>query len=241
MNLIINCDDFGMSKAINKGVFGSYKTGTLLSTSLLITGSATEDALEVFQDCPNLGVALHVNLDELLGFGPNSYQGSSIQDIDSTRLRQIASSTDKILNIMDAQIKKALAMGFKLTHIDGHHHAHLFPGVIEQVVLVAKQYNIRRIRFFEDFYKDHPKILFQIKQLLIEEDFCYPDGFTDFSYFQSLSHLSPVNNREIMVHIADDLSTPNDWRVRQFNKLQSSQFRKDLAATEYSIANFSSL
>lgn len=65
MNLIINCDDFGMSKAINKGVFGSYKTGALLSASLLITGSATEDALEVFQDCPNLGVALHVKLDEL--------------------------------------------------------------------------------------------------------------------------------------------------------------------------------
>ena len=66
MCLIINCDDFGMSEEINNGVFYAYNQGVLSSASLLITGKAVSHAFEIYKACPNLGISLHIDLDDML-------------------------------------------------------------------------------------------------------------------------------------------------------------------------------
>jgi predicted glycoside hydrolase/deacetylase ChbG (UPF0249 family) len=45
-----------------------------------------------------------------------------------------------------AQCEKLLSRGIPVSHLDGHHHVHIFPIVRDAVARVAKEYEIKRIR-----------------------------------------------------------------------------------------------
>ena len=45
-----------------------------------------------------------------------------------------------------AQIERLLESGLRLTHLDGHHHIHLFPAVLPTVVALAREYRIPWLR-----------------------------------------------------------------------------------------------
>ena len=43
--LIVNADDLGLTPAVNRGVVRAFQDGIVTSASLLVTGSAFEDAV----------------------------------------------------------------------------------------------------------------------------------------------------------------------------------------------------
>lgn len=45
-----------------------------------------------------------------------------------------------------AQIERVLANGLRLTHLDGHHHIHLFPAVLPTAMALAREYRIPWLR-----------------------------------------------------------------------------------------------
>ena len=63
--VIVNADDFGMSKAYNTAIMEGAKKGLLKSTSLVANGEAFQEAIErVIPECPELGVGVHLNIIE---------------------------------------------------------------------------------------------------------------------------------------------------------------------------------
>jgi chitin disaccharide deacetylase len=62
MKLIVNADDFGLSRGINRGIIQSHEYGIVTSASLFANGPAFDDALEKITTCPKLGVGVHLNV-----------------------------------------------------------------------------------------------------------------------------------------------------------------------------------
>jgi len=60
--LIVNADDLGLTPAVNRGVVRAFQSGIVTSTSLLVTGSAFEDAVALARQNPELDVGLHLAL-----------------------------------------------------------------------------------------------------------------------------------------------------------------------------------
>ena len=48
--IIINADDFGLSKGINKGIIEAYKNGILTSTSICANGECFDDAVKLAKE-----------------------------------------------------------------------------------------------------------------------------------------------------------------------------------------------
>ena len=60
--LIVNGDDFGASRGINRGIIELHERGVLTSTSLMIAMPAAADAVRLARHAPALGIGLHVTL-----------------------------------------------------------------------------------------------------------------------------------------------------------------------------------
>ena len=62
MRLIVNCDDFGYSKAVNYGIIEAYKNGIATSATLMAGMPGFNHALELIRENPGLGCGVHLTL-----------------------------------------------------------------------------------------------------------------------------------------------------------------------------------
>ncbi|HEU4636346.1 MAG TPA: ChbG/HpnK family deacetylase, partial [Edaphobacter sp.] len=60
--LIVNADDFGLTKGINRSILSLHDAGALTSATLMATGPAFDDAVEIARRTPTLGIGCHVVL-----------------------------------------------------------------------------------------------------------------------------------------------------------------------------------
>ena len=60
--LIVNADDFGASRGIDRGIIEAHQRGVLTSTSLLVNATASGEAAELSRSAPDLSVGLHADL-----------------------------------------------------------------------------------------------------------------------------------------------------------------------------------
>lgn len=158
--LIINADDFGISRGVNQAIIMAHKEGILNSTSILINAPYTLDAIQQLSFVKSLNVGLHLNL-------TNASPISTYQNIPllvnqhglfkNGFLKLLCLSILKpkelqqqILIEAEAQIQKALSFGITLSHIDSHRHVHMIPVIFHTIRLLAKKYNIPRIRVINE-------------------------------------------------------------------------------------------
>ena len=137
--LVVNADDFGASRGINRGILEAHRHGILTSASWLVVGTARMQAAEFARDAPELSVGLHVDLGKKLN--------ESIAQ--SPRLLREA------LGEQFSQFEKL--MGAPPTHLDSHHNVHRDPRVLPHFVEVAKEYGLplrehSPVRYFSKFY-----------------------------------------------------------------------------------------
>src|SRR5207249_10695652 len=60
--LIVNGDDFGASRGINRSIMEAHQHGILTSTSLLVNTPWSEEAAVLARAAPDLSAGLHVDL-----------------------------------------------------------------------------------------------------------------------------------------------------------------------------------
>ncbi|PYV88356.1 MAG: hypothetical protein DMG05_15680 [Acidobacteria bacterium] len=58
--MIVNADDFGMSKEVNEAVVHAFKEGVLTSCSLMVTGEAFDEAVQLAKENRGLAVGIHL-------------------------------------------------------------------------------------------------------------------------------------------------------------------------------------
>jgi len=153
--LIVNADDFAIDPAVNRAIITAFQEGILSSTTILASGKALEEGLEMLQSTTGLGVGLHLCLVDQKPVSEPSKIPSLVGNqgcLHKSHLSFIFKySTGRIkleeVEIeLEAQIRKILDAELKLTHLDSHQHLHLLPQIVPVVGKLAQKYNITRIR-----------------------------------------------------------------------------------------------
>jgi hopanoid biosynthesis associated protein HpnK len=145
--LIVNADDLGLTPAVNRGVVRAFQSGIVTSTSLLVTGSAFEDAVALARQNPELDVGLHLALvEERAVLGPDvlptlvdetgRFPRTSAEFIRRAILGGI--NWLEVEREIAAQIALFQETGLRLSHLDSHQHLHMFPPVFQIVRRLAR-------------------------------------------------------------------------------------------------------
>jgi hopanoid biosynthesis associated protein HpnK len=154
-NLIVNADDLGWTEGVNRGIAEAHRQGLVTSTSLLANGSAFDSAVCSARGNPQLGVGVHLNLSD----GPPTAKPHDVPGLlneaghlhdspESLLLRIVSRSLplEQVEREWDAQIAKVRDSGIQPTHLDGHKHIQMLPGLFEIALRLAKKHGIRAIR-----------------------------------------------------------------------------------------------
>ncbi|CVK17779.1 ChbG/HpnK family deacetylase [Sporomusa sphaeroides] len=153
--LIVNADDFGLHETINLGIVEGYIKGCITSTSIMAGAPAFNHAAALAAVHPQLGIGVHLTL---VGGLPAAEPGQVISLIDKDGL--LCSSypvflqkfclagvrLEDVRREFTAQVKKVMAAGIAITHLDSHQHMHVVPGIIDVVIDIAKQFAIPALR-----------------------------------------------------------------------------------------------
>lgn len=62
IDVLVNADDFGLTKAVNYGILDSHKYGIVNSATIMMNAKATEHAIEIAKKTPSLKVGIHLVL-----------------------------------------------------------------------------------------------------------------------------------------------------------------------------------
>lgn len=153
--LIVNADDFGLTKGINRGVISAFRNGIVRSASIIPVGGAFDDAIILTRENPSLDLGIHLCLTEGRPVLPADKIPSLVKKdgcfLNSHRdlvLNYISGKVyiNDIIKELQAQVEKVLKTGIKITHIDSHGHIHALPSILNVVVGLAKTYEIPYIR-----------------------------------------------------------------------------------------------
>lgn len=154
-NLIVNADDLGWTQGVNRGIAEAHRNGIVTSASLIANGGAFAEAVELARTAPRLGIGVHLNLSDgtpvagprwapsLVNKAGQFYEGPE------GLLLKIAMGglvTGEVETEWEAQIGKVRDAGIAVTHLDGHKHVHMLPGLFEVALRLAKRHGIGAIR-----------------------------------------------------------------------------------------------
>ena len=137
--LIVNADDFGLTRGVSAGILEAHRHGIVTSTTVLVTADVDRRQVDEARDT-GLGLGLHVNLT----LGKPLTRGRSLVDgggrfvRDPRRAADIAEAKDVRAEV-EAQIERfERLVGRAPTHLDTHHHVGLYPPVRDVVLDVAR-------------------------------------------------------------------------------------------------------
>jgi predicted glycoside hydrolase/deacetylase ChbG (UPF0249 family) len=114
--VIVNADDFGQSRGINRGIAQAHERGIVTSASLMVRWDAAVAAAAYARAHPGLSVGLHVDLGEW-----------ACRDGEWTTVYERVNRTEP--GEVEAEIRSQLAtfcalLGRGPTHLDSHQHVH---------------------------------------------------------------------------------------------------------------------
>jgi chitin disaccharide deacetylase len=154
-NLIVNADDLGWTDGVNRGIVEAFRNGIVTSTSLLANGAAFSSGVAAAKAAPGLGLGVHLNLSDGAPVADPESVTSLLNDDglfaggpESLLLRRARRGLplNEVEAEWDAQIQKVRDAGIAPTHLDGHKHVHMLPGLFEIALRLAKRHDIGAIR-----------------------------------------------------------------------------------------------
>ena len=154
-NLIVNADDLGWTQGVNRGIAEAHRNGIVTSTSLLANGCAFEEGVQSALQSPRLGVGVHLNLSDGKPLAPARQVKSLLDENgnfsggpETLLFRLTAKSLDarEVELEWNAQIEKVRAAGIRPTHLDGHKHVQMLPGLFAVALRLAKKHGIEAVR-----------------------------------------------------------------------------------------------
>jgi chitin disaccharide deacetylase len=153
--LIVNADDFGLTRQVNQGVLDAHRGGILTSATLMANGGAFQAAVEMLPHAPYLGVGVHLNLTQGTPVSPAHAIPTLVDKrgrlyLSPGRLwRGIVTRRVSLADIdteLRAQITKVRRAGISPTHLDGHKHVHVLPEISDVVTRLARDFGIGSVR-----------------------------------------------------------------------------------------------
>lgn len=258
VKLIVNADDFGISEAVNRGIVAAHDHGIVTSTSLLATGPAFDHAIELARSRPELAVGVHLALTEQrpltagLGFvtADGMFPPHTGQLLRRALRKQLPLAD--VHRELDAQVRRVRAAGIAVSHLDGHQHVHVLPGVARVVAELAAAHGVDAVRYPAERVRGYMlrdvKYLRRVAEQAALNAFCRraplqrlrrSDDFVGF-YFGGrldevnlttvLAHLPASGTVEVMCHPGgEDMRPADGWQyawAAERDALTSSRIRE---------------
>lgn len=236
-NLIIRCDDTGMSHTANMGCQKLIDSGLPFSTSVMFACPWWLEAVEILKKHPEVSVGVHLTLNsewKHYKWGPIS--GASVVPSlvdkngyfppnEDAYVKGTANLNEVEIELR-AQIERGLNSGLKIDYIDYHMlTAVSTPELRKLVEELAEEYNLAMSRYFDE----HHTSLWDVKP---EEK--------EARLLKAIKKLNPEKTNLIVMHLGlqnpemnamIDLNTPSDpltvsiHREAELNSLLSKDFR----------------
>jgi hopanoid biosynthesis associated protein HpnK len=152
--LIVNADDFGISRGVNRGIVEAHRQGIVTSASLMPNLPSAEDALTRATTCPDLGLGLHLTLTAGRPICP-PHTVPTLVDADGQflqlgallgRLSAGRVASDDLRRELSAQVEWSLHRSVHPDHLDSHHHVHTHPAVSSIVIGLAREHRVQWVR-----------------------------------------------------------------------------------------------
>jgi chitin disaccharide deacetylase len=154
-NLIVNADDLGWTEGVNRGIAEAHGQGIVTSASLLANGAAFVSGVELALSREGLGLGVHLNLSNGPPVAPRELVSTLLNDAGEfaggpesilVKLARRALVLQEVEEEWDAQITRVREFGITPTHLDGHKHVQMLPGLFEIALRLAKRHDIGAIR-----------------------------------------------------------------------------------------------
>lgn len=236
MKVIVNADDFGMSRSTNEAIDYAFRNGIINRTTIMVTGTECEDAMKRALNGSYAGsVGLHLHLD-----GANSltqdireYNLSSPSFWKKTRNRIFIPDRglrNAIRAEIEAQMQSYVELGCTLMHIDSHHHRHLDLSILMLVIPLAKKYGFKSVRISRNVGPGLGGVKGLLKKLInmsIRRRFQTTDYFCSYGIYQT-ARFDDDKSVEVMVHPVKQgdqyVDLEFDIKGGQYNTLDSLSF-----------------
>jgi len=121
--LIVNGDDFGASRGINRGILEAHERGILTSTSLLVRTPWSEEAAQLSRATPDLSVGLHVDL------------GKELKVTTGSRRWMHEELHQQFARFQELMHRRP-------THLDSHHNVHRDPQALSLFLELAAEHGL---------------------------------------------------------------------------------------------------
>ncbi len=146
--LIVNADDFGFTRDVNRGIVEAHRRGIVTATTLMATGAAFADAVRLARENPGLDVGCHL----VLVNAPSALDGGRMLPATvGELLRSMLAGRIRVYEELRAQVLRIVEAGLAPTHLDTHKHTHLAPPVLRAVARLSREFGIRWVRKPFDF------------------------------------------------------------------------------------------
>jgi chitin disaccharide deacetylase len=148
-HLIVNADDFGYSRGVNRGIIEAHERGIVTSASLMVKQRAAEEAAVYARRRSELSLGLHVELRRWrlrrLPWRPSPRAKSRLRDAVATDVRE---QLDRFRRLL----------GEDPTHLDSHQHRHrleptrsILLELADELHVPLREFNAN-VHFCGDFY-----------------------------------------------------------------------------------------
>lgn len=143
--LIVNADDFGLNAENDDAILQLHQLGAISSATLVVNGANAENAAHRAKTV-GLPLGLHLNLGEGAPLsGPGPLTDASGKMLGKAGLREALDAGRIAQEILDREVVAQLdrfqvIAGLPPSHLDGHHHCHVAPGVALAVVRALPRY-----------------------------------------------------------------------------------------------------
>lgn len=246
MKLIINADDFGLSKSINKGIIEAYQEGLISSTTIMVNMPYVEDAIAKWKENNSLGLGLHINLTQ---GSPISNNVKSLVDENGNFHKHGKVETGEV-NItyedayreIKAQIEKLLSYDVRIDHLDYHHFIHVNPSIRKALINLALEYKLP-LRTIDDEFRNEVRHNGIKTPDVFSFDF-YGDGAKLESIVNFVNNHEECKSIEIVTHcgyVDEDTKERTSYVLREVELNELKKLKDNSFYNEYNLSKYSDL
>lgn len=153
--LVVCADDVGLDPGITDGAIEAWRDGIVTDLSLLVARDDWERTAAALRDAGVSEVGVHLTLCEGRPVLPPPevpsvvHAGGLLAPSGKRLLARYLTGRLKTADVRRewlAQVHRAQAAGFRVTHLDGHKHLHLLPGLFGVALEVLQACGVRGLR-----------------------------------------------------------------------------------------------
>ncbi len=205
-SLLINGDDMGLSIPINESIDSLIRAGRMDRASIMVRRGrdpflhACGIARAILDDGIDARFGLHLDLDHLFRFDECGRYGSNEHDMPEGYREIVEGNLLLIEEEIEEQISALEEEGIAPSHLDGHHHVHLVPEILEISLRAMKKHSISRTRFVPEYYADPARAEHSFV-MIRDAGISAPDRFIDLAAVMAgREQISAAGVTEIMAH-----------------------------------------